>query len=140
MLAAQSIMLGDSEVVVAGGMESMSNAPFILQNARNGFRMGNQTLVDDMIYDGLWDPYSSQHMGNCGEVCAKEYKFTREMQDAYAIDTYKKAQAAQKAGKFNAEITPVEIQGRKGDTLRIDSDEGPMKVNSIKSPTLKACL
>jgi acetyl-CoA C-acetyltransferase len=137
MLAAQSIMLGDSEVVVAGGMESMSNAPYIVQNARNGFRMGNQSLIDAMIYDGLWDPYSSQHMGTCGEACAKEYKFTREMQDAYAIDSYKKAQAAQKAGKFNAEITSVEIQGRKGDTVLVESDEGPMKAQFDKIPMLK---
>jgi acetyl-CoA C-acetyltransferase len=137
MLGAQSIMLGDSEVVVAGGMESMSNAPYIVQNARTGFRMGNQQFIDEMIYDGLWDPYSSQHMGNCGEVCAKEYSFTREAQDAYAIETYKRAQSAQKAGKFGAEITPVEIQGRKGDVTRIDSDEGPAKAQFDKIPTLK---
>jgi acetyl-CoA C-acetyltransferase len=137
MLGAQSIMTGDSEVVVAGGMESMSNAPYIVQNARNGFRMGNQTFIDEMIYDGLWDPYSQQHMGNCGELCAKEYQFTREMQDNYAIETYKRAQAAQKSGKFANEITPVEIQGRKGDTTKIDADEGPGKAQFDKIPTLK---
>ena len=137
MLGAQSIMTGDSEVVVAGGMESMSNAPYIVQNARNGFRMGNQTFIDEMIYDGLWDPYSQQHMGNCGELCAKEYGFTRQMQDDYAIETYKRAQAAQKAGKFTAEITPVEITGKKGDVTKIDTDEGPGKAQFDKIPTLK---
>jgi acetyl-CoA C-acetyltransferase len=137
MLGAQSIMTGDSEVVVAGGMESMSNAPYIVQNARNGFRMGNQTFIDEMIYDGLWDPYSQQHMGNCGELCAKEYGFTREMQDNFAIESYKRAQAAQKAGKFAAEITPVEITGKKGDVTKIDTDEGPMKAQFDKIPTLK---
>jgi acetyl-CoA C-acetyltransferase len=137
MLGAQSIMTGDSEVVVAGGMESMSNAPYIVQNARNGFRMGNQTFIDEMIYDGLWDPYSQQHMGNCGELCAKEYGFTRQMQDDFAIETYKRAQAAQKAGKFAAEITPVEITGKKGDVTKIDTDEGPMKAQFDKIPTLK---
>jgi len=137
MLGAQSIMTGDSEVVVAGGMESMSNAPYIVQNARNGFRMGNQTFIDEMIYDGLWDPYSQQHMGNCGELCAKEYNFTREMQDNYAIETYKRAQAAQKSNKFANEITPVEIQGRKGDTTKVDADEGPGKAQFDKIPTLK---
>jgi acetyl-CoA C-acetyltransferase len=137
MLAAQSIALGDSEIVVAGGMESMSNAPYIVQNARNGFRMGNQTFIDAMIYDGLWDPYSNQHMGNCGEVCAKEYKFTREMQDAYAIESYKRAQSAQKEGKFKTEITPVEIVGKKGDKTLVENDEGPGKAQFDKIPTLK---
>jgi acetyl-CoA C-acetyltransferase len=137
MMAAQSIWLGDSDIAVAGGMESMSNAPYIVQNARNGFRMGSQTFVDAMIYDGLWDPYSNQHMGNCGEICAKEYHFTREMQDAFAIETYKRAQAAQKEGKFRTEIVPVEIVGRKGEKTLIESDEGPGKAQFDKIPTLK---
>ncbi len=96
MLATQSIQLGDSEVVVAGGQESMTNAPFIMPNARAGFRMGNSTVVDSMIHDGLWDPYNNQHMGNCGEVCAKEYQFTREQQDAFAVESFKRALDAQK--------------------------------------------
>jgi acetyl-CoA C-acetyltransferase len=137
MLGAQSIMLGDSDVVVAGGMESMTNAPFYVQNARSGFRMGNQNLVDGMISDGLWDPYNNQHMGNCAELCAKEKSFTREQQDTYAIESFKRAQAAQKAGKFAGEITPVEIAGKKGDVTRFDTDEGPAKAVFEKIPTLK---
>lgn len=137
LLGAQSIMLGDSDVVVAGGMESMTNVPFYVQGARGGFRMGNQNLVDGMIYDGLWDPYNNQHMGNCAELCAKEKNFTREAQDQYAIESFKRAQAAQKAGKFSAEITPVEIAGKKGDVTRVDTDEGPAKAVFDKIPTLK---
>lgn len=137
MLGAQSIALGDSEVVVAGGMESMSNAPYILPGARSGYRMGPQTAVDSMIHDGLWDPYNNQHMGNCGELCAREKNFSRADQDAYAIDSFKRAQEAQKAGKFKSEIEPVEIKGRKGDVVRFDADEGPAKVQFDKISTLK---
>ncbi len=136
MLATQSIQLGDSEVVVAGGQESMTNAPFIMPNARAGFRMGNSTVVDSMIHDGLWDPYNNQHMGNCGEVCAKEYQFTREQQDAFAVESFKRALDAQKTGKFKAEIEAVSIAG-KGETLLIENDEGPAKVKFDKIPTLK---
>jgi len=137
MLAAQSIALGDSEVVVAGGMENMSQAPYLLPNARGGLRMGNQSMVDSMISDGLWDPYNNQHMGNCAELCAKEHHFTREAQDAFAIESFRRAQAAQKAGKFSGEIAPVEIAGRKGDVVRVDTDEGPAKGQFDKIPTLK---
>ena len=137
MLGAQSIMLGDSDVVVAGGMESMTNTPFYVQNARSGFRMGNQNLIDGMINDGLWDPYNNQHMGNCAELCAKEKNFTREQQDQFAIESFKRAQAAQKAGKFAGEITPVEIAGKKGDVTKFDTDEGPAKAVFEKIPTLK---
>ena len=137
MLGVQSLLTGDSEIVVAGGMESMSNAPYLLPNARTGFRMGHQQAIDSMIHDGLWDPYNNQHMGNCGELCAKERSFTREAQDAYAIESFKRAQAAQAAGKFQDEIVPVEIQGRKGDTVRVETDEGPAKVQFDKIPTLK---
>jgi acetyl-CoA C-acetyltransferase len=129
--------LGDSEVVVAGGMENMSQAPYLLANGRAGFKMGHQTLIDSMIHDGLWDPYNNQHMGNCAELCAKERKFSREEQDLYAIESFKRAQSAQKAGKFQEEIVPVEIQGRKGDVQRFDTDEGPSKVQFEKVPTLK---
>jgi acetyl-CoA C-acetyltransferase len=137
MLGAQSIMLGDSDVVVAGGMESMSNTPYYVQNARSGFKMGNQTLVDGMISDGLWDPYNNQHMGNCAELCAKEKNFTRETQDQYAAESFRRAQAAQKAGKFSAEITPVEVAGRKGEVTKVEADEGPGKVQFDKILTLK---
>ncbi len=137
MLASQSIALGDSQVVVAGGMENMSQAPYLLPTARNGFRMGHQTAVDSMISDGLWDPYNNQHMGNCAELCAKEKHFTREEQDAFAIESFKRAQAAQKDGKFKAEIAPVSIAGKKGDTVVFDTDEGPSKANFEKMPSLR---
>ena len=137
MMGTQSILLGDSDVVVAGGMESMSNTPYLVQGARTGFRMGHQQMVDAMIHDGLWDPYNNQHMGNCAELCAKENQFTRQAQDEYATESFRRAQAAQKAGKFQAEITPVEIAGRKGDVTRVDSDEGPAKVQFDKIPGLK---
>lgn len=137
MLGAQSIALGDSKVVVAGGMENMSLAPYLLPGARTGFRMGPQTSIDSMIHDGLWDPYNNQHMGNCGELCAKEHHFTREMQDAFAIDSFKRAQEAIKSGKFKGEIEPVEIAGRKGEVTLFETDEGPAKGNFEKIPTLK---
>jgi len=137
MLGVQSLLLGDSAVVVAGGMENMSLVPFILNQARTGFRMGNQTLLDSMILDGLWDPYKDQHMGNCAELCAKERKFSRQDQDQFATESFKRAQEAQKAGKFAGEITPVEIRSKKGEIQKIDTDEGPSKVQFDKIPTLK---
>lgn len=137
MLAAQSILLGDSDVVVAGGMENMSQVPYYLPTARNGFRMGNQTAVDGMIHDGLWDPYNQQHMGNCGELCAKERNFSRKDQDDFAIESFRRAQEAQKAGKFVAEIAPVEVPGRKGEVTLFQVDEGPAKVQFDKIPALK---
>jgi acetyl-CoA C-acetyltransferase len=137
MLGAQSIMLGDSEVVVAGGMENMSLSPYLLPQGRSGYRMGHGQVYDSMIMDGLWDPYNNQHMGNCAELCAKEKSFSREAQDAYAIESFKRAQEAQKAGKFKGEIVPVEIAGKKGDVTKIDTDEGPSKVQFDKIPTLR---
>ena len=137
MLGMQSILLGEQDVVVAGGMESMSQAPYLLTQARGGFRMGNQTVYDSMIMDGLWDPYNQQHMGNCAELCAREYQFTRQAQDAFAAESFRRALDAQKNGKFKFEITPVEIQGKKGDVQWVDTDEGPSKVQFDKIPTLK---
>jgi acetyl-CoA C-acetyltransferase len=137
MLGAQSIALGDSEVVVAGGMESMSQVPYILPGARTGYRMGNQQAIDAMVHDGLWDPYNNQHMGNCAELCARERNFSRKEQDDYAAESFRRAQAAQKAGKFKDEIAPVSVQGRKGDVTTVDTDEGPAKVQFEKIPTLK---
>lgn len=137
MLGAQSILTGDNSVVVAGGMESMSNAPYYLANARSGLRMGNAPFIDGMIHDGLWDPYNNQHMGNCGELCAKEKGFTREMQDEFAIRSFQRANAAIKEGRFKDEIAPVEIEGKKGDKVVVDTDEGPGKVNYDKIPQLK---
>lgn len=137
MLGMQSILLGDSEVVVAGGMESMSQAPFLLPNARSGLRMGNAAMIDSMINDGLWDPYNNQHMGNCGELCATDRKITREAQDQFAIESFKRAQAAQKAGYFKTEIIGVPVPGKKADSVLVDTDEGPGKAQFDKIPTLK---
>src|SRR5579885_1241926 len=137
MLGAQSILTGDSEIVVAGGMENMSLVPYYMMGARSGFRMGHQNVVDGMIFDGLWDPYNNQHMGNCAELCAKEKSFSRKDQDDYAIESFRRSQEAQKAGKFAREIAPVEIPGKKGDVVRVDSDEGPGKAQFDKIPTLK---
>jgi acetyl-CoA C-acetyltransferase len=140
MLGAQSIMLGESDIVVAGGMESMSNAPYYLFNARGGYRMGDGKLIDGMIFDGLWDPYSNKHMGMCGETCAEKYNFSREDQDAFAIDSYKKAIAAIEAGKFNNEICPVEIPQRKGDPIIINEDEEPKNVRFDKISQLRSAF
>ena len=136
MLGAQAIRLGDSDIVVAGGMESMSQAPYLIPNARSGLRMGHQQLIDSMVHDGLWDPYGQQHMGSCAERCAKDRDFSRQQQDDYAIRSFRRAQAAQKAGKFN-EITPVTIAGRKGEATVISEDESPGKAQFEKIPTLK---
>jgi acetyl-CoA C-acetyltransferase len=137
MLGAQSLQTGDSEIVVAGGQESMTNAPYVMPAARAGFRMGHSQVIDSMIHDGLWDPYKNQHMGNCGELCAKEEHFTREAQDAFAISSFERALAAQKEGKFKSEIAPITIPNPKGDATVIDQDEGPAKVKFDKIPTLK---
>src|SRR5262249_47585935 len=104
VFGAKTIALGDAEIVVAGGMESMSNVPYYMPAGRSGARMGNTQLIDGMIHDGLWDPYGNVHMGNCGELCAKEYKFSREAQDEYAKESFRRALAAQKEGLFAAEI------------------------------------
>ncbi|MCU1227319.1 MAG: acetyl-CoA C-acyltransferase [Acidobacteria bacterium] len=124
MYAANDIRCGEYDLAVAGGMESMSNAPYALPQARSGYRMGNGKMIDTMIHDGLWDPYGDKHMGNCAETCAAEYKFTREEQDAYALESYRRAQEAAKSGKFRAEIAVVEIEGKKGKTV-VTEDEEP---------------
>ncbi|PYS50106.1 MAG: acetyl-CoA C-acyltransferase [Acidobacteria bacterium] len=124
-LAAQGIQTGDSEIVVAGGMESMSNAPYLLPNAREGYRLGHGTIVDSMIQDGLWDAYENYHMGNTGEVVAEKYHISRERQDEYALDSHRKAVAAIRAGKFRDEIIPVPILQRKADLVLLDTDEAP---------------
>jgi len=132
-----AIQAGEYEVAVAGGMESMSNAPYLLEKARTGLRMGNGTLVDSMIKDGLWDPYKDQHMGNCAELCVAKYKFTREEQDAFSLESYQRAQNAAKSGAFADEIAPVEVPQKKGGPLRIDADEEPFSAPLEKMPTLK---
>ncbi len=125
IFGAKTIALGDAEIVVAGGMESMSNVPYYMPAARAGARMGNTTLIDGMIHDGLWDPYGNVHMGNCGEMCAREYKFSREAQDEFAKESFRRALAAQREGLFAAEITPVSVPQKKGDALLVKEDEGP---------------
>ena len=137
MLGAQTIMLGDNDVVVAGGMESMSNTPYYLTKDRWGLKLGHNQVVDGIIRDGLWDPYSDFHMGNAGEICAKEKNISREDQDAYAIESYKRAAAAYEAGAFKDEIVPVEIPQRKGDPVVVDQDEDYTKVNFDKIPALR---
>ncbi|MCB1198467.1 MAG: acetyl-CoA C-acetyltransferase [Deltaproteobacteria bacterium] len=137
MLASQAIALGDAEVVVAGGMESMSNAPYALPNARKGYRLGNATMIDTMVHDGLWDAYNNYHMGNAAELCAKECGISRENQDAFTIESYTRAIKAQKAGKFTTEIVPVEIKDRKGNLTVVTEDEEPQTVNYEKIPTLR---
>jgi len=122
-LAAQAVLLGDSEYVVAGGMESMSNIPYAMPGARDGYRMGNQTVVDLMINDGLWCPFENWHMGNTGEVVAEKYQITRGDQDEYAFGSHRKAAEAQAAGRFKDEIAPIEIPQRKGDPIVLDYDE-----------------
>ncbi len=128
---------GMGSLVVAGGMENMSLAPYLLPKAREGYRIGHQQVVDSMITDGLWDPYDNIHMGSCAEQCAAKYHFTREQQDAYAIESFKRANAAQKEGLFAREITPVELTDAKGNVTRVEHDEGPAKVKYDKIPTLK---
>ncbi|MEJ2542447.1 MAG: thiolase family protein [Calditrichaceae bacterium] len=137
MLAAQAIMIGDAEIVVAGGMENMTRAPYYLDSARFGYKMGHGKMVDGMIQDGLWDVYNDFHMGNAAELCAKECSISREAQDEYTILSYQRALAAQKNGLFKEEIVGVEIPQRKGDPLVIDQDEEPGKVNFDKLKTLR---
>ena len=122
-LAAQAVLLGDSEYVVAGGMESMSNIPYAMPGARDGYRMGNQTVVDLMINDGLWCPFENWHMGNTGEIVAEKYQITRGEQDEYAFGSHRKAAEAQEAGRFKDEIAPIEIPQKKGDPIVLDYDE-----------------
>lgn len=137
MQASHALRAGMGTVFVAGGMENMSQAPYLLPKARDGYRMGHGQLIDSMISDGLWDPYNNVHMGNCAEKCAAKYSFTREQQDAFAIESFKRANAAQKDGKFAAEITPVEIADAKGNVTKVELDEGPAKVRYEKIPTLR---
>ena len=123
MMAAQGVQLGDSEIVVAGGMESMSNAPYLIPKAREGYRLGNGELVDSMINDGLWCAFENYHMGCTGEVVADEYAISRSQQDEFAVGSHRKAAAAIKAGKFRDEIVPVEIPQKKGAAIVFDTDE-----------------
>ncbi len=136
MLAADAIELGRAEIIVAGGQENMTLAPHLLERSRSGYRMGHFEVIDSMIKDGLWDPYGGVHMGNCGELCAKEFQFTREQQDAFAIESYKRAQAATSSGAFKAEIVGIEVTEGKS-TTRVEADEEPGKARFDKIPSLK---
>ena len=134
---AQAILAGDADFVVAGGMESMSNAPYFSPSMRNGARMGNVEMKDLMIHDGLWDPYNDMHMGMCGEKCAADYGFTRGAQDEYAIESTRRAQKAQADGAFKAEIAAVLVPQKKGDPLAVTEDEGPKGAKPDKITSLK---
>ena len=136
MLADAMIRSGDAEVVIAGGMESMSNAPYFLPGARQGYRMGDQKVIDLMIHDGLWDVYKNCHMGECADLLGKEWKISREDQDRYAIRSYKRAQQAIAEGRFKDEIVPVEIEDKKGKIV-VSEDENPRKLKEDKVPSLK---
>ena len=133
MMAAQEVKLGDAGIVVAGGMESMSNAPYLLPKAREGYRLGNGTLVDAMIHDGLWCAFENYHMGNTGEVVAERYNVTRAEQDEYALNSHRKAAAAIKAGKFKDEIIAVEIPNKKGAPVIFDTDESVREDTSLEA-------
>ena len=133
VLGTQAIKLGDSDIVVAGGMESMSNAPYLLRKARTGYRLSDGTLVDAMVYDGIWDVYNDYHMGNTGELVADEYKISREEMDEYAYNSNRKAVEAIEGGKFKEEIVPVEVPQRKNDPLIFETDEGPRANTSVES-------
>jgi len=136
ILGHQAIVSGDAEIIVAGGMESMSNAPYLLPGARSGLRMGHGKVEDSMILDGLWDPYRDLHMGNAGEICAAERDVPREAQDAFAIESYRRATAAIADGLFRNEITAVEIPQRRGPAVVVDTDEEPARGNAAKVPQL----
>ena len=137
MLAAQSIALGQNDIVVAGGMESMSNVPYYLDKARTGYRLGHGQMTDGLLKDGLWDVYNDYHMGSAAELCAATCDISREAQDTYAISSYQRAQSAQTAGKFENEITAVESTDRKGTVTVISKDDEPFAVNFDKIPGLK---
>ena len=132
-----AIKAGSINIAVAGGMESMTNAPYLLPKARAGMRMGNQAVVDSMMHDGLTDAYAGGAMGVFADMIAKEYQFTREQQDAYAIESVCRAKAAQESGDFDRELTPVTVKGRKGDTV-VTEDEGPKNARPEKIPSLRA--
>ncbi len=135
--AYQSIALGEIDIAIAGGMESMSNAPYFTHAMRGGARMGNVEMKDMMIYDGLWDPYDNMHMGNCGELCAKERGISRAQQDEYSVESTSRAIRAQKEGAFKNEIVAVSVPQKKGDPIVVTDDEGPKGAKPDKIPTLK---
>ena len=136
MLAQQAIACGDADIIIAGGQESMTNAPYLLKQGRNGYRLGNATIYDSILIDGLTDVYNNVHMGNCAESCAKDFRFTREELDAFSIQSYKKALAAIEEGKFKDETIDVAIKSKTGEII-FNKDEEPGKVNFDKISSLK---
>jgi acetyl-CoA C-acetyltransferase len=140
MLAAQAIRAGDGEIFVAGGMESMSNVPYLLPGAREGLRLFNKSLVDGLVHDGLWDPYNDFHMGNAGDLCARECGISRERQDEFAAQSYRRAQHAISEGLFADEIVGVPVAQRKGDPIVVDQDEEPFRGAIDKLPSLRAAF
>lgn len=137
MIAANDLRCGDFDLVAAGGMESMSLAPYVAGGARDGLRLGHGKLLDTMILDGLWDPYNDQHMGNCAETCARHYEFSREAQDEFSRESYRRAREATEQGLFGQEIVPVEVPQRKGDPVVVDRDEEPFRVDLEKMGKLR---
>jgi acetyl-CoA C-acetyltransferase len=137
IMAAQAIAVGDAKIVVAGGMENMTRAPYLLERARQGYRMGHGELTDSMIKDGLWDVYNEIHMGSCGELCATKYRFTRAELDDYALESYRRAREASAAGAFKREIVPVKVPKKIGDPLVVTEDEEPSRVDLGKLRSLK---
>ncbi len=140
MMARAAILAGDADVIVAGGMENMSSAPYYLPKARDGYRMGHGKMIDGMIHDGLWDPYDDIHMGNAGEQCAGKYEFSREAQDEFAAESTKRAQQAIASGHFKNEVAAVDVPQRRGDAIVIDTDEQPGKAKPEKLPKLRAAF
>ena len=137
MLGAQAIHSGDAEVIIAGGMENMSSAPYLLPKGRSGYRLGHGSIEDSVIKDGLWDVYNDQHMGNCAELCAREKNYSREQQDEYARESYTRAKQAQESGAFDKEITVVEVPQRKGEPIKVEVDDEPGRANFEKMPNLR---
>ena len=136
IMAHDTIMAGSADIIVAGGMENMTRAPYLLPDARNGMRMGDKPVVDSMMYDGLTDAYEGNAMGVFADMIAAEYQFSREQQDAYALESIRRAKAAQESGKFDREIAPVTVATRKGEVV-IDQDEGPQNAQAEKVPALR---
>jgi acetyl-CoA C-acetyltransferase len=136
MSAANDLRVGEFSLVAAGGMESMTNAPYLAIGARDGLRLGHGKLIDSMIHDGLWDPYGDKHMGSCAEACVSRYELSREAQDDYTRESYRRARAAVEGGAFTAEIAPVEVPGKKG-AVTVDRDEEPFRADLEKMPKLK---
>jgi acetyl-CoA C-acetyltransferase len=137
MIAANDLRCGDFRLVAAGGMESMSQAPYLAAGVRDGLRLGHGKLIDSNIHDGLWDPYNDLHMGSCAEICAAEYKLSREEQDAFSLESYTRARAAAEGGAFAAEVVPVEVRQKKGEPVAVGRDEEPFKVDLGRIASLK---